>query len=87
VAASMTAHSDVTELLIDRLLSPDGHRSEILPPGDWRVACRYCVERFPYLTKRQLRFVVELARYKAPPSRKQLTILDNLVARCRNELV
>jgi hypothetical protein len=77
--------AETTRAVIDRLVAPDSHRSENLPPDDWRAACRFCARHFPYLTKWQLKFIAELARNKAPPSGKQLTILENLVTRCRNE--
>ena len=72
----------------EELLVPSPRRRSKNPPPDdltdWRLACHFCLERYWLLTSWERDFVASVARYKKPPSAKQMIILHSLVARCRN---
>ena len=72
----------------EELLVPSTRQRSADPPPEeltnWRLACHFCLERYRWLTSWELDFVATVARYKKPPSAKQMAILQRLVARCRN---
>ena len=52
---------------------------------DWRALARFCQQHIGKLTPKEAAFVATLARYKRPPSEKQVGWLISIAGRLRDD--